>query len=82
MFSPMKRFIDHQARLDRLGTPLQSSIATIFQSTGETGAQAKNCLNGTWLGHPAHPAITDVPIEAGPAPRCSMRWHSSAEITQ
>ncbi|MGA9919995.1 MAG: Rieske 2Fe-2S domain-containing protein [Candidatus Dormiibacterota bacterium] len=29
---------------------------------GHRGTAAKSFLNGTWLGHPLHPALTDVPI--------------------
>lgn len=35
------------------------------EEAGGAGAQAvKNALHGTWLGHPLHPAITDLPIGA------------------
>ena len=29
---------------------------------GDKGQQIKNALHGVWLGHPLHPAITDVPV--------------------
>ena len=64
MFPALKRFIDEQTWLDIVGDPLQTAIGTLFKSAGKTGKQAKNFLNGVWLGHPAHPAITDVPIGA------------------
>jgi hypothetical protein len=28
----------------------------------KTGQKIKNFLHGTWLGHPLHPVITDVPV--------------------
>jgi hypothetical protein len=37
---------------------------SLFAGRGRTGKQVKNLLNGTWLGHPAHPALTDIPIGA------------------
>jgi uncharacterized membrane protein len=43
---------------------LQQAIVSLFRSGGTTGKQVKNILNGTWFGHPAHPALTDVPIGA------------------
>src|SRR3954470_18973105 len=37
-------------------------IKEAFQAGGEQGQQIKNALHGLWLGHPLHPAITDVPV--------------------
>jgi nitrite reductase/ring-hydroxylating ferredoxin subunit/uncharacterized membrane protein len=56
--------VDQQSWLDAVGDPLQRYIRSLFKNMGETGRQAKNVLNGTWLGHPVHPAMTDVPIGA------------------
>jgi nitrite reductase/ring-hydroxylating ferredoxin subunit/uncharacterized membrane protein len=64
MFPALARFIDQQKWLDTIGDPLQKYIGSLFSNAGETGKRVKNILNGTWLGHPAHPMITDVPIGA------------------
>ena len=64
MFQSLDRFINEQKWLDTVGAPLQSYIRTLFESGGDAGKQIKNLLNGTWLGHPAHPMITDVPVGA------------------
>jgi nitrite reductase/ring-hydroxylating ferredoxin subunit/uncharacterized membrane protein len=37
-------------------------IKDAFESGGERGQNLKNALHGVWLGHPLHPAITDVPV--------------------
>src|SRR3954447_25895349 len=37
-------------------------IRDAFQAAGERGQTVKNVLHGVWLGHPLHPAITDVPV--------------------
>jgi nitrite reductase/ring-hydroxylating ferredoxin subunit/uncharacterized membrane protein len=37
-------------------------IKDAFQAGGERGQNVKNALHGVWLGHPLHPAITDVPV--------------------
>src|SRR3954469_4704350 len=37
-------------------------IKEAFEAAGEQGQRAKNELHGVWLGHPLHPAITDVPV--------------------
>jgi nitrite reductase/ring-hydroxylating ferredoxin subunit/uncharacterized membrane protein len=36
----------------------------VFERAGDTGQSIKNFLHGTWLGHPLHPVVTDVPIGA------------------
>jgi len=62
MFRPLNRFIEGQQWLDSLGESLQPKMNGLF--AGKAGKQIKNTLNGTWLGHPIHPAITDVPVGA------------------
>ncbi|TPE46203.1 DUF2231 domain-containing protein [Pontibacter mangrovi] len=46
------------------GDKLQPAVLKAFEAGGEAGREIKNALHGTWLGHPLHPAITDVPIGA------------------
>lgn len=64
MFPVLQRLIDQQQWLDAVGEPLQTYMASLFGTGGETGKQVKNVLNGTWLGHPLHPVLTDVPVGA------------------
>jgi nitrite reductase/ring-hydroxylating ferredoxin subunit/uncharacterized membrane protein len=64
MFPALERFINQQKWLDSVGDPLQKYIGSLYENSGPTGKQVKNILNGTWLGHPAHPVITDVPVGA------------------
>ena len=40
----------------------QELVEKAFQAAGAGGAVIKDTLHGTWLGHPLHPAITDVPV--------------------
>ena len=42
---------------------LQRLIHRAFEN-GPTGQKIKNFLNGTWMGHPLHVILTDVPIGA------------------
>lgn len=42
---------------------LQRIIHRAFDN-GSTGQKIKNFLNGTWMGHPLHVILTDVPIGA------------------
>jgi nitrite reductase/ring-hydroxylating ferredoxin subunit/uncharacterized membrane protein len=37
-------------------------IKNAFEAGGERGQTVKNALHGVWLGHPLHPAMTDVPV--------------------
>lgn len=49
---------------ERLSDILQHSIQVIVGSNRKPPRRLKSLLNGTWFGHPLHPAITDVPITA------------------
>lgn len=64
MFRGLDQLIARQRWLDTVGEPLQTAIVSLFAGGGRTGKQVKNVLNGTWFGHPAHPALTDIPIGA------------------
>ena len=44
-------------QLDGLGESLASAVKQVLPA-----GPAKNVLSGTWLGHPLHPLLTDVPI--------------------
>jgi len=56
--------IDRQAWLDSSAKQLQKAIAALFQAGGIAGQRIADLLNGTWLGHPLHPVLTDVPTGA------------------
>jgi len=46
--------------LDRAARPLANAVSKI----SPPGRAAKDLLSGTWLGHPLHPLLTDIPIGA------------------
>jgi nitrite reductase/ring-hydroxylating ferredoxin subunit/uncharacterized membrane protein len=49
--------LGEQSSLDAVAGPLRDRVA------GLLGAQPlKDALSGTWLGHPVHPLLTDLPI--------------------
>jgi nitrite reductase/ring-hydroxylating ferredoxin subunit/uncharacterized membrane protein len=54
--------VDRQ--IDRLGATLQGLIRQFFVSRGPAGYRLQSFLNGTWLGHPLHAALSDVPVGA------------------
>ena len=39
-------------------------IHRAFRSAGPASQKVRNTLHGTWLGHPLHTALTDVPVGA------------------
>jgi len=56
--------VERQEVLDQLSDQIQPLVLDAFKAAGTTGRQVKNMLHGTWLGHPLHPALTDVPLGA------------------
>ena len=56
--------VEQQEVLDQLSDRIQPLVLDTFKAAGEPGRQVKNMLHGTWLGHPLHPALTDVPLGA------------------
>jgi nitrite reductase/ring-hydroxylating ferredoxin subunit/uncharacterized membrane protein len=54
--------VANQKWIDASAGPLQKAVRSLF--TGEGGREIKNFLHGTWLGHPLHPALTDIPVGA------------------
>lgn len=47
---------------ERFSDGLQSVLQKILGAPGKSPRRLKSFLNGTWLGHPLHPLITDIPI--------------------
>ncbi len=58
------KLIDRQNWLDPVADAVQLGVHQTFESAGEVGRDIKDALHGTWLGHPVHAAITDVPVGA------------------
>lgn len=54
--------IEHQSWLDTLADPLQNWMRSL--SRFPAWRRLKDVLHGTWLGHPVHPSVTDIPIGA------------------
>jgi nitrite reductase/ring-hydroxylating ferredoxin subunit/uncharacterized membrane protein len=50
--------------LDTWSDQLQGLVRTGVEQGGPAAQRVKNWLNGVWLGHPLHPALTDVTIGA------------------
>jgi nitrite reductase/ring-hydroxylating ferredoxin subunit/uncharacterized membrane protein len=60
--SELAQVIGSQEWLDNIAKPVEKTVEKAFP--GETGRTIKDGLQGRWLGHPLHPALTDVPIGA------------------
>src|SRR5438445_7290622 len=58
----VSRFIDRQRWLDPLADVLQKVTTAVCR--GRFGRSVKSLFNGTWLGHPLHPVLTDIPLGA------------------
>jgi nitrite reductase/ring-hydroxylating ferredoxin subunit/uncharacterized membrane protein len=55
---------EQNRQLDELAELLQGLFNTVMSRGGPVAQRAKNWLNGVWLGHPLHPALTDAVIGA------------------
>ncbi len=60
----VNRFVDQQRWLEPVADALQKAIAWIYKGLGAPGHSLKTFLHGTWLGHPLHAVLTDIPIGA------------------
>lgn len=49
--------LGHATALDRVAKPLSDAVGKIVEPRSR-----KDLLSGTWLGHPLHPMLTDIPI--------------------
>jgi len=54
--------IAKQEWLEAAADPISKAIRDLFP--GDAGRAIKNALHGTWLGHPLHPVLTDIPVGA------------------
>ena len=54
--------IEKQQWLEPIADRLQSKIGAALDDDGSIGPTIGNILHGTWLGHPLHAVLTDVPI--------------------
>ncbi|MBV9329435.1 MAG: Rieske 2Fe-2S domain-containing protein [Chloroflexi bacterium] len=55
---------EQNQQLDYWAGQYQKLLNTVTSAGGPAGRQIKNWLNGVWLGHPLHPALTDAAIGA------------------
>lgn len=59
------RYLRRQSWMDPLAKAIQKLVAAAYRLLGPLETPAKNVAHGTWaLGHPLHPAMTDLPLGA------------------
>jgi nitrite reductase/ring-hydroxylating ferredoxin subunit len=56
--------VEQQQWLDPVGDRLSTAVHSAYDAAGDTGRRLKNAAHGTWLGHPLHPVLTDIPVGA------------------
>lgn len=56
--------IEEQEWLTPVSEAVQNAVGSAFKAGGAPGQIVKNALHGTFLGHPLHPALTDIPLGA------------------
>jgi nitrite reductase/ring-hydroxylating ferredoxin subunit/uncharacterized membrane protein len=66
---PRERLLDRairtQAWLDPVAVAVQKAVGAAYEALGGPGRAIKNVMHGTaLLGHPLHPALTDLPVGA------------------
>jgi hypothetical protein len=54
--------IEKQDWLEPIADRLQPTVVAALGVDGPIGPKAANILHGTWLGHPLHVVLTDVPL--------------------
>jgi nitrite reductase/ring-hydroxylating ferredoxin subunit/uncharacterized membrane protein len=57
-------WVDGLGWLDPTADALQPAVKKAFDALGPARREVKNFLHGTWLGHPLHPVMTDIPLGA------------------
>jgi nitrite reductase/ring-hydroxylating ferredoxin subunit/uncharacterized membrane protein len=61
---PLADWLDRQSWLESTAAVLQPAIKGFFDGLGPARRGVKNFLHGTWLEHPFHPVMTDLPLGA------------------
>jgi uncharacterized membrane protein len=56
--------LEAQHWLQPVEDALQAGLQRTIRAGGESGKKVEDFLHGTWLGHPLHAAITDIPVGA------------------
>ncbi|HVH65283.1 MAG TPA: DUF2231 domain-containing protein [Candidatus Acidoferrum sp.] len=58
----VNRLIDSQGWLEPVADFTQKIVGGTYKLLGGAGRPVKSFVHGTWLGHPLHPVLTDIPL--------------------
>ncbi len=58
----INRLVDRQKWLEPVADALQKFVAGTYRALGGPGTALKSFNHGTWLWHPLHPVLTDIPL--------------------
>lgn len=64
MATPIEELIQRQQWLGTVDAGMQRVANVTLDRKGTVAQKIRNFLHGTWLGHPLHAAITDLPVGA------------------
>jgi nitrite reductase/ring-hydroxylating ferredoxin subunit/uncharacterized membrane protein len=56
--------VQKQAWLDGPSYKVEHAVALVLNLLGNASRPVRDALHGTWLGHPVHPILTDLPVGA------------------
>lgn len=54
--------VERQTWVDPTAETMQQGVHGFYKLLGPVNRAIQDILNGTWLGHPLHPVLTDVPL--------------------
>lgn len=60
----LSKTIGRQEWLEPVEQALSKGVQSTFQAGGSAGKKTQDFLHGTWLGHPLHVVLTDLPLGA------------------
>jgi nitrite reductase/ring-hydroxylating ferredoxin subunit/uncharacterized membrane protein len=55
-------WVARNAAFDAPARAVQERVGNVLDGMGDGGRSLADLLHGRWLGHPAHPMLTDIPI--------------------
>jgi nitrite reductase/ring-hydroxylating ferredoxin subunit/uncharacterized membrane protein len=61
---PIATQLQNQQWMEPLEKGLKQTLDAAFAPDAARGKPVANALHGVWLGHPLHPALTDIPLGA------------------
>jgi len=64
MLNQIEKAVETAPALQGLGTQASATLHQAVMSGGPAARRTADVLHGTWLGHPLHPALTDVTMGA------------------